>query len=184
MNVSNIKLSLRANVRTVNRRLAQLKETGTSLVKDVLDELKSIGAIVTDKKGRLRFQYGKIKEKDLARAYELQKQLKETPTSADIIRILRKNDIIKEKRLSKKKQAEYVAYFNRAIEHFLSSKDGKYALWTQQEVLKNKSIESRGDGLANMFRQILADYTGKEFTQEEIEELNKTTSRATNITDF
>ena len=63
-----------------------------------------------------------------------------------------------------------VNYFTRAMESFHSKHGGKYRDWGDW-VVEHGNIESKGDTLAQEYRKILQEYTGKEFSQEELKSI-------------
>ena len=67
-----------------------------------------------------------------------------------------------------------INFFARAIETFQSIHGDKYITWTDY-IEQNGNIESKGDTLANMFKDILREQQGVELSQKEIEKLNADT---------
>ena len=67
-----------------------------------------------------------------------------------------------------------INFFARAIETFQSIHGDKYNTWTDY-IQQTGNIESKGDTLANMFKDILRQQQDVELSQHEIEKLNQDT---------
>ena len=77
-------------------------------------------------------------------------------------------------RLFKNNEMPDINFFARAIDTFQSIHGDKYITWTDY-IQQNGNIESKGDTLANMFKDILREQQGVELSQKEIEKLNEDT---------
>ena len=171
MAISALKAVARSLMRTANRRLESYAKKGiqTPNLNSLLDNIKQRD-FYNKETGKLSMK--NLSERDLKELIEVQRKLRkmETPRQweENVREIYRKNaDIFPE---NTDVENIDVNYFTRAMESFDSKHGGKYRDWGDW-VVEHGKIESKGDTLAQEYKKILQEYSGKEYTQEEINEL-------------
>lgn len=169
--LSTLKAVARSLMRTANRRLESYAKKGiqTPNLNSLLDNIKHRD-FYNKETGKLSMK--NLSERDLRELIEVQRKLRsmETPRKweKNVIDVYRKNaDIFPE---NVDVESIDINYFTRAMESFNSKHGGKYRDWGDW-VVEHGKIESKGDTLAQEYRKILQEYSGKEYSQEEINEL-------------
>lgn len=168
INISALKAVARSLMRTANRRLESYAKKGiqTPNLNSLLDNIKHRDFFNKDT-GRLSMK--NLSERDLQELVEVQRKLREMDTprqwEKNVRDIYRKNADIFPNDVDVEKID--INYFTRAMESFHSKHGGKYRDWGDW-VVEHGEITSKGDTLAQEYRKILQEYTGKEFSQEEL----------------
>lgn len=136
-----------------------LKAGNKSIMKDYVEELKNAKGVVTTEKGL------SVSTKGLS--------LDELNDLLDVMRDVNRQQSQAQFERESRKLGVSPDYLVRAIEDFSTRKNGVYKEWVESEVVKKGAIQSKGDTLAEMFKKVLADYEGKEYTQFEVEKIFK-----------
>ena len=171
INLSALKAVARSLMRTANRRLDTYAKKGiqTPNLNSLLDNIKHRDFFNKDT-GRLSMK--NLSERDLQELVEVQKKLREMDTPLQweekVRDVYRNNADLFPEDVDVEKID--INYFTRAMESFHSKYGGKYRDWSDW-VVEHSKIESRGDTLAQEYRKILQEYTGKEFSQEELKKI-------------
>ena len=171
INLPALKAVARSLMRTANRRLESYAKKGiqTPNLNNLLDNIKHRDFFNKDT-GRLSMR--NLSERDLQELVEVQKKLRKMDTprqwEQNVRDIYRKNADIFPQGVDVEKID--INYFTRAMESFHSKHGGKYRDWGDW-VVEHGNIESKGDTLAQEYRKILQEYTGKEFSQEELKSI-------------
>ena len=172
MRLDLLKPVIRANMRTANRRLQQYAKSGVENphLNSILEKIK--GSPFYDvEKNKLRM--GGLSKRDLETLAEVQKEIKSLDTVKKYTKKVEKiYDANKD--LFKDSEMPDINFFARAIETFQSIHGDKYNTWTDY-IQQTGNIESKGDTLANMFKDILRQQQDVELSQHEIEKLNNDT---------
>ena len=172
MRLDLLKPVIRANMRTANRRLQQYAKSGVDNphLNSILEKIKG-SSFYDAEKNKLRM--GGLSKRDLDTLAEVQKEIKSVDT---VKKYTKKVEKIYDdnKELFKDSEMPDINFFARAIETFQSIHGDKYMTWTDW-IEQNGNIESKGDTLANMFKDILREQQGVELSQKEIEKLNEDT---------
>ena len=171
INLSAFKAVARSLMRTANRRLESYAKKGiqTPNLNSLLDNIKHRDFFNKDT-GRLSMR--NLSERDLQELVEVQRKLRKMDTprqwEENVRDIYRKNADLFPQDVDVEKID--VNYFTRAMESFHSKHGGKYRDWGDW-VVEHGEITSKGDTLAQEYRKILQEYTGKEFSQEELKKI-------------
>ena len=172
MRLDLLKPIIRANMRTANRRLQQYAKNGVNNphLSSILEKIKD-SPFYDVEKNKLRM--GGLSKRDLETLAEVQKEIKSVDTvkkyTKKVEEIYKNN-----KDLFKDSGMPDINFFARAIDTFQSIHGDRYITWTDY-IQQNGNIESKGDTLANMFKDILREQQGVELSQNEIEKLNEDT---------
>ena len=164
MRLNLLKSIARSLLRTANRRLSQYRKSGLKNpeIEDILDTI-SERPYFNKEKGRL--MTGGIDRGDLEELIEVEKSLRSTETPRSYKKTVEK--IYKEAGYSIETDPNL---FYRAIKRFESAHGAYYKEWTNH-ILESGNIESKGDTLARWFKDILDEQKGREYTPEEVEDL-------------
>ena len=172
MRLDLLKPVIRANMRTANRRLQQYAKSGVDNphLNSILEKIKGSPFYDVEKN---KLKMGGLSKRDLETLAEVQKEIKSVDT---VKKYTKKVEKIYDdnKDLFKDSEMPDINFFARAIDTFQSIHGDKYMTWTDW-IEQNGNIESKGDTLANMFKDILREQQGVELSQKEIEKLNADT---------
>lgn len=166
--LTTLKAVARSLMRTANRRLESYAKKGiqTPNLNSLLDNIKQRD-FYNKETGKLSMK--NLSERDLRELIEVQRKLRsmETPRQWEekVRDIYRKNSDIFPDGADVEKMD--INYFTRAMESFNSKHGGKYKDWGDW-VVEHGKVESNGDTLAQEYRKILQEYSGKEYSTEEI----------------
>lgn len=172
MRLDLLKPVIRANMRTANRRLEEYAKSGVENphLNSILEKIK--GSPFYDAENNKLKMRG-LSKRDLDTLAEVQKEIKSVDTvkkyTEKVEKIYENN-----KDLFKDSDMPDINFFTRAIDTFQSIHGDKYMTWTDF-IEQNGNIESKGDALANMFKDILREQQRVELSQYEIEKLNENT---------
>lgn len=172
MRLDLLKTVIRANMRTANRRLAQYAKNDVENphLNSILEKIKG-SPFYDAEKNKLKMRG--LTKRDLETLAEVQKEIKSVDTvkkyTKKVEEIYKNN-----KDLFKDTGMPDINFFARAVETFESIHGDRYITMTDW-IKQNGNIESRGDTLANMFRDIIREQQGVELSQKEIEKLNENT---------
>ena len=172
MRLDLLKPIIRANMRTANRRLQQYAKSGVENphLNSILEKIKG-SPFYDAEKNKLKMRG--LSKRDLETLSEVQKEIKSVDTVKKYTKKVEK--IYDEnKELFKDSEMPDINFFARAIDTFQSIHGNKYMTWTDW-IEQNGNIESKGDTLANMFKDILREQQGVELSQKEIEKFNADT---------
>lgn len=172
MRLDLLKTVIRANMRTANRRLAQYAKAGVENphLNSILEKIKG-SPFYDAEKNKLKMRG--ISKRDLETLAEVQKEIKSVDTvkkyTKKVEEIYKNN-----KDLFKDTGMPDINFFARAVETFESIHGDRYITLTDW-IEQNGNIESRGDTLANMFKDIIREQQGVELSQKEVEKFNENT---------
>lgn len=172
MRLDLLKMVIRANMRTANRRLAQYAKNGVENphLNSILEKIKG-SPFYDAEKNKLKMRG--LSKRDLETLAEVQKEIKSVDTvkkyTKKVEQIYKNN-----KDLFKDTGMPDINFFARAVETFQSIHGDRYITMTDW-VEQNGNIESKGDTLANMFKDIIREQQGVELSQKEVEKLNENT---------
>ena len=164
MRLNLLKSIARSLLRTANRRLSQYRKSGLKNpeIEDILGTI-SERPYFNKEKGRL--MTGGLDKSDLEELVEVEKSLRSAETPRSYKKTV--ENIYNEAGYSSETDPNL---FYRAIKRFESAHGAYYKEWTNH-ILESGSIESKGDTLAKWFKDILDEQKGREYTQEEVEDL-------------
>lgn len=172
MRLDLLKMVIRANMRTANRRLAQYAKNGVENphLNSILEKIKG-SPFYDAEKNKLKMRG--LSKRDLETLADVQQEIKSVDTvkkyTKKVEQIYKNN-----KDLFKDTGMPDINFFARAVETFQSIHGDRYITMTDW-VEQNGNIESRGDTLANMFKDIIREQQGVELSQKEVEKLNENT---------
>lgn len=172
MRLDLLKMVIRANMRTANRRLAQYAKNGVENphLNSILEKIKG-SPFYDAEKNKLKMRG--LSKRDLETLSEVQKEIKSVDTvkkyTKKVEQIYKNN-----KDLFKDSGMPDINFFARAVETFQSIHGDRYITLTDW-IEQNGNIESKGDTLANMFKDIIREQQGVELSQKEVEKLNENT---------
>ena len=194
MTLKQLRAKARSLMRTANRRIDTYQKEGvTNLsLESIIDNLKSAG-MFNEKTDRISM--AGLDERGLKVLIGYQEELKDVETVAkykkkvveaynenkeytpqDVLDTIGKTETVKEIDNKTGEEIEVETditdynYLARAAHSFMDKYGAQYSEWIEQQAI-NGNIESRGDKLADIFTLFLKEYSGKEFTNEEIERM-------------
>ena len=195
MTLKQLRAKARSLMRTANRRIDTYRKEGvTNLsLESIIDNLKSAG-MFNDKTNRISM--AGLDERGLKVLIGYQEELKDVETVAkykkkvvesynenkeytpqDVLDTIGKTETVKEtdpetgEEIEVEKDITDYNYLARAARSFIDKYGVQYSEWVEQHAI-NGNFESRGDKLADIFTLFLKEYSGKEFTNEEIERMS------------
>ena len=172
MRLDLLKPVVRANMRTANRRLQQYAKSGVENphLNSILEKIKGSPFYDVEKN---KLKMGGLYKRYLETLTEVEKDTKSVETftkyNKKVEQIYDDN-----KDLFKDSGMPDINFFARAIDTFQSIHGDRYITWTDY-MQQNGNIESKGDTLANMFKDIVREQQGGELSQKESEKLNADT---------
>ena len=182
-------------MRTANSRIDTYRKEGVInlSLESIIDNLKSAG-MFNEKTDRISM--AGLDERGLKVLIGYQEDLKEVETVAkykkkvvesynenkeytpqDVLDTIGKTETVKEtdpetgEEIEVEKDITDYNYLARAARSFIDKYGVQYSEWIEQQAI-NGNFESRGDKLADIFTLFLKEYSGKEFTNEEIERMS------------
>ena len=195
MTLKQLRAKARSLMRTANRRIDTYRnEVLINLsLESIIDNLKSAG-MFNEKTDRISM--AGLDERGLKVLIGYQEDLKEVETVAkykkkvvesynenkeytpqDVLDTIGKTETVKEtdpetgEEIEVEKDITDYNYLARAARSFIDKYGVQYSEWIEQQAI-NGNFESRGDKLADIFTLFLKEYSGKEFTNEEIERMS------------
>ena len=195
MTLKQLRAKARSLMRTANRRIDTYRKEGVInlSLESIIDNLKSAG-MFNDKTNRISM--AGLDERGLKVLIGYQEDLKEVETVAkykkkvvesynenkeytpqDVLDTIGKTETVKEtdpetgEEIEVEKDITDYNYLARAARSFIDKYGVQYSEWIEQQAI-NGNFESRGDKLADIFTLFLKEYSGKEFTNEEIERMS------------
>lgn len=163
-----LRKAVRSAMRTANRRLQDYASKGVEhpRINSLLNNIEYRKFFNKDT-GRLTMK--NLSERDLSELLEVQKTLKDIPTEVKYEKSVRK--MYEENADLFPDGADVdVNLFTRSLESFYSKHGDKYKDWGDW-VVEHSKIESKGDTLAQEYRKILQEYSGKELSTQEVESI-------------
>lgn len=160
-----LRKAVRSAMRTANRRLMNYASKGVEhpRINSLLNNIEYRKFFNNDT-GRLTMK--NLSERELSELLEVQKTLKDIPTVRKYEKSVRKMFEENEDLFPDGTDVD-VNLFTRALESFYSKHGDKYRDWGNW-VVEHSKIESSGDTLAQEYRKILQEYSGKELSQQEV----------------
>ena len=158
--ITNLKSAGMFNEKTDRISMAGLDERGLKVLIGYQEELKDVETVAKYKK--------KVVE-----AYNENKEY----TPQDVLDTIGKTETVKEinnetgEEIDVEKDITDYNYLARAARSFMDTYGVQYSEWIEQYAI-NGNFVSRGDKLADIFTLFLKEYSGKEFTNEEIERMS------------
>lgn len=195
MTLKQLRAKARSLMRTANRRIDTYRKEGVInlSLESIIDNLKSAG-MFNEKTDRISM--AGLDERGLKVLIGYQEDLKEVETVAkykkkvvesynenkeytpqDVLDTIGKTETVKEtdpetgEEIEVEKDITDYNYLARAARSFIDKYGVQYSEWIEQQAI-NGNFESRGDKLADIFTLFLKEYSGKEFTNEEIERMS------------
>ena len=195
MTLKQLRAKARSLMRTANRRIETYRKEGliNLSLESIIDNLKSAG-MFNEKTDRISM--AGLDERGLKVLIGYQEELKDVETVAkykkkvveaynenkeytpqDILDTIGKTETVKEmdtktgEEIEGEKDITDYNYLARAARSFMDKYGVQYSEWIEQQAI-NGNFESRGDKLADIFTLFLKEYSGKEFTNEEIERMS------------
>ena len=195
MTLKQLRAKARSLMRTANRRIDTYRKEGVInlSLESIIDNLKSAG-MFNEKTDRISM--AGLDERGLKVLIGYQEELKEVETVAkykkkvvesynenkeytpqDVLDTIGKTETVKEtdpetgEEIEVEKDITDYNYLARAARSFIDKYGVQYSEWVEQQAI-NGNFESRGDKLADIFTLFLKEYSGKEFTNEEIERMS------------
>ena len=194
MTLKQLRAKARSLMRTANRRIDTYRKEGVInlSLESIIDNLKSAG-MFNEKTDRISM--AGLDERGLKVLIGYQEELKDVETVAkykkkvvesyeenkeytpqDVLDTIGKTETVKEtdpetgEEIEVEKDITDYNYLARAARSFIDKYGVQYSEWVEQQAI-NGNFESRGDKLADIFTLFLKEYSGKEFTNEEIERM-------------
>ena len=194
MTLKQLRAKARSLMRTANRRIDTYRKEGVInlSLESIIDNLKSAG-MFNEKTDRISM--AGLDERGLKVLIGYQEELKDVETVSkykkkvieayekneeyipkDILESIGKTEIVKEtdpktgEEIKVEKDITDYNYLARAGSSFMDKYGVQYSEWIERQAI-NGDFESRGDKLADIFTLFLKEYSGKEFTNEEIERM-------------
>ena len=195
MTLKQLRAKARSLMRTANRRIDTYRKEGliNLSLESIIDNLKSAG-MFNEKTDRISM--AGLDERGLKVLIGYQEELKDVETVAkykkkvvesynenkeytpqDVLDTIGKTETVKEidpktgEEIEVEKDITDYNYLARAARSFIDKYGVQYSEWIEQQAI-NGNFESRGDKLADIFTLFLKEYSGKEFTNEEIERMS------------
>ena len=195
MTLKQLRAKARSLMRTANRRIDTYRKEGVInlSLESIIDNLKSAG-MFNEKTDRISM--AGLDERGLKVLIGYQEELKDVETVAkykkkvvesynenkeytpqDVLDTIGKTETVKEtdpetgEEIEVEKDITDYNYLARAARSFIDKYGVQYSEWVEQQAI-NGNFESRGDKLADIFTLFLKEYSGKEFTNEEIERMS------------
>lgn len=195
MILKQLRAKARSLMRTANRRIETYRKEGiTNLsLESIIDNMKSAGMF---NKKTDRISMAGLDEKGLKVLIGYQEELKDVETVSkykkkviksyeenkeytpqEVLDTIGKTETVKEidpktgKEIEVEKDITDYNYLARAARSFVDKYGVQYSEWIERHAI-NGDFESRGDKLADIFTLYLKEYSGKEFTNEEIERMS------------
>lgn len=195
MTLKQLRAKARSLMRTANRRIDTYRKEGVInlSLESIIDNLKSAG-MFNEKTDRISM--AGLDERGLKVLIGYQEELKDVETVAkykkkvveayeenkeytpqDVLDTIGKTETVKEinnetgEEIEVEKDITDYNYLSRAARSFIDKYGVQYSEWIEQQAI-NGNFESRGDKLADIFTLFLKEYSGKEFTNEEIERMS------------
>ena len=195
MILKQLRAKARSLMRTANRRIDTYRKEGVInlSLESIIDNLKSAG-MFNEKTDRISM--AGLDERGLKVLIGYQEELKDVETVAkykkkvveaynenkeytpqDVLDTIGKTETVKEidnktgEEIEVEKDITDYNYLARAARSFIDKYGVQYSEWIEQQAI-NGNFESRGDKLADIFTLFLKEYSGKEFTNEEIERMS------------
>ena len=195
MTLKQLRAKARSLMRTANRRIDTYRKEGVInlSLESIIDNLKSAG-MFNEKTDRISM--AGLDERGLKVLIGYQEELKDVETVAkykkkvveayeenkeytpqDVLDTIGKTETVKEinnetgEEIEVEKDITDYNYLSRAARSFIDKYGVQYSEWVEQYAI-NGNFESRGDKLADIFTLFLKEYSGKEFTNEEIERMS------------
>ena len=152
----------RSLMRTANRRIQSYRKRGIQNpdIEGILENIEN-RPYYDPNKGRLVMKG--LSERDLSELIEVQRELRKTETVREYSKVVEK--IYKSAGIPPKTD---INMFYRAIKRFEAAHGAFYQEWTDY-VERKGIIESKGDTLAQWFKDILYEQTKREYTRKEAE---------------
>lgn len=154
----------RSLMRTANRRIQSYRRKGIQNpdIEGILENIEN-RPYYDPNKGRLVMKG--LSERDLSELIEVQRELRKTETVREYSKTVK--DIYKSAGIQPETD---INMFYRAIKRFESVHGAYYREWTDT-IEKTGIIESKGDTLAQWFKEILDEQIKKEYTRKEAESI-------------
>lgn len=154
----------RSLMRTANRRIQSYRKKGIQNpdIEGILENIEN-RPYYDPNKGRLVMKG--LSERDLSELIEAQKELRKTETVRKYSKTVK--DMYKSAGIPPETD---INMFYRAIKRFESTHGAYYREWTDW-IEKTDRIESKGDTLAQWFKEILDEQIKKEYTRQEAESI-------------
>lgn len=154
----------RSLMRTANRRIQSYRKKGIQNpdIEGILENIEK-RPYYDSNKGRLVMKG--LSERELSELIEVQRGLRKTETVREYIKTVK--DIYNAAGIP---PGTDINMFYRAIKRFESAHSAYYREWTDS-IEKTGTIESKGDTLAQWFREILYEQIEKEYTRQEAESI-------------
>ena len=195
MTLKQLRAKARSLMRTANRRIDTYRKEGVInlSLESIITNLKSAG-MFNEKTDRISM--AGLDERGLKVLIGYQEELKDVETVAkykkkvvesynenkeytpqDVLDTIGKTETVKEidtktgEEIEVEKDITDYNYLARAARSFIDKYGVQYSEWIEQQAI-NGNFESRGDKLADIFTLFLKEYSGKEFTNEEIERMS------------
>ena len=195
MTLKQLRAKARSLMRTANRRIDTYRKEGVInlSLESIIDNLKSAG-MFNEKTDRISM--AGLDERGLKVLIGYQEELKDVETVAkykkkvvesynenkeytpqDVLDTIGKTETVKEtdpetgEEIEVEKDITDYNYLARAARSFIDKYGVQYSEWIEKQAI-NGNFESRGDKLADIFTLFLKEYSGKEFTNEEIERMS------------
>lgn len=151
-------------MRTANRRIQSYRKKGIQNpdIEGILENIEN-RPYYDPNKGRLVMKG--LSERDLSELIEAQKELRKTETVRKYSKTVK--DMYKSAGIPPETD---INMFYRAIKRFESTHGAYYREWTDW-IEKTDRIESKGDTLAQWFKEILDEQIKKEYTRQEAESI-------------
>ena len=195
MTLKQLRAKARSLMRTANRRIDTYRKEGVInlSLESIIDNLKSAG-MFNEKTDRISM--AGLDERGLKVLIGYQEELKDVETVAkykkkvveaynenkeytpqDVLDTIGKTETVKEinnetgEEIEVEKDITDYNYLARAGQAFINQYGVQYREWIEEYAI-NGNFVSRGDKLADIFTLFLKEYSGKEFTNEEIERMS------------
>ena len=154
----------RSLMRTANRRIQSYRKKGIQNpdIEGILENIEN-RPYYDHNKDRLVMKG--LSERDLSELIEVQRELRKTETVREYSKTVK--DIYKSSGIHPETD---INMFYRAIKRFESAHGAFYREWTDT-IVKTGIIDSKGDTLAQWFKEILDEQIKKEYTRQEAESI-------------
>lgn len=164
MQITLLRSIARSLMRTANRRIQSYRKKGIQNpdIEGILENIENRPYYDTNK-GRLVMKG--LSERDLSELIEVQRELRKTETVREYSKTVK--DIYKSADIPTNTD---INMFYRAVKRFESAHGAYYREWTDT-IEKTGIIESKGDTLAQWFKEILNEQIKKEYTRQEAESI-------------
>lgn len=163
MTLSLLRSVARSLMRTANRRIKEYAKSGLKnpQVEDLMENIQNRPYV--SEKGTLTMRG--LNQRELEELVEVQRELRDISTAKQY----KKNVQTIFEKVGYPSNTD-VNLFYRAVKTFESVHGAYYREWTTY-VEKTGDISSKGDTLASWYKAILDEQTGKEYSEEEVENI-------------